>query len=82
MALFIAVNKILSCNWIFHWQSNWQNVQLNTDLLKTETQVFIQKMTAWLNLNEIRSIIKMREILIKEVIMKGWPKEVYSETFL
>jgi len=33
----------ISCNWGFHL-SNWQKVQLNTDLLKFRTQYLLDKM--------------------------------------
>ncbi len=42
--------------------SNWQKVQLNTDLLKQRTQVFIHKVNGWLKLNEIKILIKSREL--------------------
>ncbi len=36
--------------------SNWQKVQLNTDLLKPRSQVFIPKAKVQLKLNEIKVI--------------------------
>jgi hypothetical protein len=38
---------------------NWQNVQLNTDLLKRRTWVFIHKLNRWLKVNEIKSDLKV-----------------------
>ncbi len=46
--------------------SNWQKVQLNTDLLKRRSQVFIHNANAQLKLNDIKAIkvsIKMELIL-------------------
>ncbi len=44
--------------------SNWQKVQLNTDLLQRRSQVFKQNAKAWLKLNEIKAIkIKLKVIL-------------------
>jgi hypothetical protein len=40
----------------FLW-SNWQKVQLNTDLLK-QRHIFIQKIVALLKINEMKSLLK------------------------
>jgi hypothetical protein len=53
------MNNIFLYNWFF--VSNWQKVQLNTDLLKTMAQVFIHKLSGWLKQNEIKGLIKKRE---------------------
>ncbi len=44
--------------------SNWQKVQLNTDLLKQK--YLYTKHNGWLKLNEIKILIKKREIKLWE----------------
>ncbi len=48
----------ISCDWVFH-SSNWQKVQLNTDLLKFRTRYLLDKMIGWLKLNEIKKEVKL-----------------------
>ncbi len=42
--------------------SNWQKVQLNTDLFSDTQYYLYTKQVAWLKLNEILSLIKNRWI--------------------
>ncbi len=43
----------------FKRSSDWQKSPVEYWFIKIETQVFIQKMMAWLKLNKIKSVIKM-----------------------
>ncbi len=45
----------------FEPSGNWQKSPVEYWFIKTGTQVFIQKMMAWLKLNEIKSVIKNGE---------------------
>ncbi len=47
-----------------------KKAQLNTDLLKQRHEYLYKKVVVWLKLNEIRSVIKMGEILIKQYRLK------------
>jgi len=52
-------HKIFSCNWVFS-SSNWQKVQLITDLLKHRTRYLYAKETGSFKQNETERVIKSR----------------------
>ncbi len=61
----------------FSEQSNWQKVQLNTDLLKRGHEYLYRKLIAWLKRNEIRSVIKLGNLISRERSRKV-VKEVFA----
>jgi len=58
---FHSLSMILSCNWMFQL-SIWQNVQLNTVLLKHRTQYLYTKETGQLKVNERQSVVDYNQI--------------------